>query len=571
MKINHIAVNNILGLHHIEADINSPITIFAGNNGAGKSSLQQAVRLALTGQPARIKLKKDYSKMVADGHKKGSVQLFVDDSQAPFSFSLPDGDHKYGSTLSFAVNHVLDPALFCSLKDDERRNALFALTGIKINTEAVRERLTAREVNMDLAEKVLPLLRSGFPAAKDTAATNATEAKGAWKATTGETWGSKKADGWAAVTPAMPDEKELDQLRQQLTALDTDITGTNEQYGALVERHKQHQEQETQLTPLQALAESLDDEKELLEAAKAEFDQHLTIYNNLQERAAEIDVEHFQPCPECQTKLVIFDGQIQRAADSPPIDQEAIDQLPAQSNAVKALKQVMDNHQEKYDKASAAVTTLENRHHIEAVDQGEFEQCKGKLAALNETKDDLKAQLSVLEAQETECKKAAAITENAGKFHQQVTDWLVIADAFAPDGIPGELLNEAMEPFNNRLRDSATATGWKQVSIGGDMSIEYGRRPYELLSESEQWRVDAMIAEAISNLSGLNLLMLDRFDVLDIGGRGALLKWLEGLASASEIDTALLFGTLKNASYQSQFTQSVWLKNGSTGKVEQAA
>jgi hypothetical protein len=39
-----------------------------------------------------------------------------------------------------------------------------------------------------------------------------------------------------------------------------------------------------------------------------------------------------------------------------------------------------------------------------------------------------------------------------------------------------------------------------------------------------------MLAEAISFQSGLRLLVLDRFDVLDAQGRSDLLAWLDVLA-----------------------------------------
>ena len=55
-----------------------------------------------------------------------------------------------------------------------------------------------------------------------------------------------------------------------------------------------------------------------------------------------------------------------------------------------------------------------------------------------------------------------------------------------------------------------------------------------------------MLAEAISHLSGVKLLSLDRVDVLDIAGRDDLLYWLDVLVTSGQIDTALLFATLKS-------------------------
>jgi hypothetical protein len=76
------------------------------------------------------------------------------------------------------------------------------------------------------------------------------------------------------------------------------------------------------------------------------------------------------------------------------------------------------------------------------------------------------------------------------------------------------------------------------------MSISYGGRPYALCSESEQWRANAIIAEAISFLSGLKLIVLDRSDLLDAEGWAQLLKWADTLAYETDVDTVLILATM---------------------------
>jgi hypothetical protein len=115
-------------------------------------------------------------------------------------------------------------------------------------------------------------------------------------------------------------------------------------------------------------------------------------------------------------------------------------------------------------------------------------------------------------------------------------------------------------------------TDWPRISIESDMTLTAGGRPYALLPESEKWRADAMIAEAISNLSGIKLLVLDRVDVLDLAGRDDLLYWLDVLADTGQIETALLFATLKALPASLPGTVSaVWIENGTAGKVREAA
>ena len=110
---------------------------------------------------------------------------------------------------------------------------------------------------------------------------------------------------------------------------------------------------------------------------------------------------------------------------------------------------------------------------------------------------------------------------------------------------PAEILAEALDPINDRLLQSSLDTGWPQVTIHSDMRITSSLRSYALLSESEQWRVDAVLAEAVSFLSKARLIVLDRGDVLDARGRAELINWLDALADNGEIDSALVFMTLK--------------------------
>jgi hypothetical protein len=84
--------------------------------------------------------------------------------------------------------------------------------------------------------------------------------------------------------------------------------------------------------------------------------------------------------------------------------------------------------------------------------------------------------------------------------------------------------------------------------------------------------LDAMIAEVVSHLSGLKLLVLDRFDVLDIQGRADLIAWLDILAANAEIDTALIFGTLKALPADLPATMGAyWIEGGIVGKLKAAA
>ena len=191
---------------------------------------------------------------------------------------------------------------------------------------------------------------------------------------------------------------------------------------------------------------------------------------------------------------------------------------------------------------------------------------------MKHSKNNQAGAIRMLEEAERRAAEADEKTKRAAALHADVQQWEAIGDALAPDGIPGEMLAEALEPINNLLFASTTGSEWEQVTVHADMRITYGLRDYALLSESEKWRADAMIAEAIAHLSGVRLLVLDRFDVLDLKGREDLLFWLDGMALDGEIDTALIFGTLKGLPAQLPETvEAFWIENGVTGQMKEAA
>ena len=64
MKITAIKTANFLGARNVDVKLDRPVTLFAGKNFSGKSSLQEAVRMALTGESVRVGLKKDFRRLV---------------------------------------------------------------------------------------------------------------------------------------------------------------------------------------------------------------------------------------------------------------------------------------------------------------------------------------------------------------------------------------------------------------------------------------------------------------------------------------------------------------------------
>ena len=150
MKLTSIQTSNFLGARAVDVRLTKPVTLFAGKNYAGKSSVQEAIRMALTGESVRVALKKDYGALITEGQDAGYVTVEWDGGEA--SIVLPKGDrHLAGDQISGALPWVLDAQRFAQMADNDRRAFLFGLMGLKTDGATVKDRLTTDPSRMSTA------------------------------------------------------------------------------------------------------------------------------------------------------------------------------------------------------------------------------------------------------------------------------------------------------------------------------------------------------------------------------------------------------------------------------------
>lgn len=604
MKITAIQTSNVLGARAIDVQLSKPVTLFTGKNGAGKSSLQEAIRMAMTGESVRVGLKKDYGALVTDGQESGFVE--VETADASYSVVLPSGKglHSENPMLPF----VLDAQRFARMDDKERRTFLFGLMGVKLDGASVTQRMLDKGLDAKKVEQIAPFLRAGFDAAHKEAAAKARDAKASWKTSTGgETWGKDKSATWqpeAVECTAAEAEKALVDIRRVITADEADIGNLQQEIGAAKAEVGRRESAEARRLELHSQAEQIGRIQARLDRDTPELAEWEKKVADCRARAGVAKPDPKAPGEYLLRGLAAVTGEflalstelpevqwpselINRAAahhaeyvklhgepsaDDKAPDQEAVDKLPEYEKARDLMKRAVANGQRDLEAAKAAKAEYDR---ILAEKGAELPNVAGLETTLREITQ-RRDQYREEERQTIERARLAAGRDkqivDAAKHHADVLAWTDIADALAPDGIPGEILAEALRPINDRLHVSAGFAEWEQVVIHSDMRITYGLRDYALISESEKWRTDAMIAEAVSFLASVKLLVLDRFDVLDLKGREDLLYWLDGMAEDGDIETALLFGTLK--ALPAKLPERIgahWIDNGAAGKIKQAA
>lgn len=589
MKINHVRASNFIGARSVDLTIETPIVVLAGPNGAGKSSLAEGISAALTGDISRVSLKKDYGAIVTEGKKKAEVLLGTDHGEC--SIALPDGKWQGLPIHGDALPYALRPSLFAEKKDTERRTFLFGLTGITLNSATVKQQLLDRECNEKKVEAVLPMLRSGFPAACDFAKDKAKEAKGAWKGVTNETWGKEKADGWEAEVPEY-DAKRLAAVTEQLATVDGRVEEHSRTLGALQAKRDAYVKHTTAAESNATKAKELTRLTEKLAFDEAELGKAEQALVEAQQRAGtapreglvhdlargvdylltfmDVDGQSDEE-RDARDALVAYEKQYGKL-DQTGGDPEARAAIPALTQARDLMRRSVDNDKKLMDEAKAAAAALELSADIEKVTDEDVGGAQRSLDAARAQRKTLAEEQEKLRKQKLAADTAAETTKKAAQHHADIAEWLAIADQLAPDGIPGEMLANALKPINGHLAEYATSTTWPAVTIDADMTLRYGGRLYSLCSESERWRADAMIAVAITVLSGLKIVLLDRMDVLMIPARGDLLAWLDELADFGDLECAFAFGTLKQLpSGLASTTSAFWIEKGSIATTEVTA
>lgn len=111
MKLEKIDIRNFLGAKTIQVDATQAVQLFVGPNAAGKSSIRDAVALALTADLGRVSLKKEAGQLVREGAKSATCDVATVDGDV-FAVTITDSgkitDSRSGVKDDPVLPYVLD-------------------------------------------------------------------------------------------------------------------------------------------------------------------------------------------------------------------------------------------------------------------------------------------------------------------------------------------------------------------------------------------------------------------------------------------------------------------------------
>ena len=531
MKIQSIHIKNLQAIDNLSMTPGAAFVAVAGQNGSGKTSIIDALRMAWLGA-ARVPLKKQWPELVAAGAKSGEICIETDAGIT--KLTLPSGARTGGIDLtpqaSAALPFALAPSTIAGLTGDDLRRLLLTINPQAGNSP--RQELLARG-------KIADGIADGmsFDEAHGFAKQALQHAKADWKAHTGQAYGAKQSPNWKPESPEAVSEDAMAAAEADLAAA-TDTATSAQGKLAIIEntlqQQRNQQERRNQLeaegaNKLAGMRSALATDEADLAALLAKRKRHGLVHSlawALQDVFLKESNERNALAIDALDEYCAAYGQPEEPGQP---DQEL-------ESAIAKLEGIINNAKRNITRAEAAASALADmaKSAEPALTESDFVAAMQAVTQARNAEQAARKALDGLHAQNELHHNAKARAEKAASILAEIDAWASTVDELSPGGIPAKLAKAAADAVNARLRANAIHTGWAQVHIGDDMEITMGGRAYQLRSESEKWRADAMLAEAISFVSGLGFIALDGFDVLDGAGRSQLIGWLVTLAENCE-------------------------------------
>jgi hypothetical protein len=569
MRISRLELKNWMIHRHLDIEV-TPLTIIAGPNESGKSSIADALGFVIFNELRRVETKSQRPDLISEGAKAGTVTIYAGD--AAVAKDIGTGKRKSDTMIPTrdgaipqAVPYLLTPSLFARTSPEERRTVLSSV----MKSDCKPETLIAEMKKRGAKPKIIDALKltDDLDKWRQTAKEHASQARGAWKQIAGETYGALKAETWTAEVPELPEGDQESLEIAVKTARDKMVKAS----GALAARNAIDQmraNRAAKVGPMQKIAESLATRKADAEEAErtvSEAKQKLQHERAMRPPAGNVDHTN---CPSCGTLVTMTDeGALEEVIRKPAAAEIAAQrELDDAETALTAAKSRL----QEAERAQASIAALTEQAQAEAPTES-IESLQAAATAASSAFDEAATKLANHKTAKEAHEKAKKATSEAKAAHERVNEWVQCEMWLALDGIPGDQLAKALQPFNRTLASLSNRAGWKIVTLSEDMQISVGGRGYRLQSESGQWRADTVIAIALAIHSEIRMATIDRFDVLNPEDRPGALRFFRSLTKPGEeeIDTLIVFGTFKAAPAAPKGVAVHWL--GAQAEQQEAA
>lgn len=563
-----LTVKNFRGCKSAKIDI-APIALIAGLNHEGKSSVALAARAALMGDV--LTTKTNAAMLVHDGADAGSA-LVSDGKDIRFKMNWPKGDHTSKGRL-----HESDIAAggvrFGALKSDELAARLSEVVGLTPTRDDVAKALSDEGFGEKVIEAVWQQIdESEWDGAMSKASETGAKLKARWTDTTGRSrYGNKIADGWKPddVADEIADgEVTLEDLKERVVRANGALERALRDAGASAADRDRLTEAVGPMTRDDGVPDelaSLRDRRAELESQDKELEAAIGALD--QERR---DIESREgpkiivatSCPCCSEQIVVT---AKRSADGATLYDIAKGDAPELLDRTESGRALAENGEARAAKSKDQTTV---RQQITALtrDIVNRESALEQLNALPEgadNTDDIEAARTAIAVAQKDVSDFESIAK-AATLHKSIGNNDTVQKMLKPDGLRRDVLVRRLDEFLfEHVQPLCNAAKFAPITINDELMLTYGGHPYQLLaSDSERYRMDAILSLAIAQIDGSALVIFDGADMLDPAGRNGLFKAIKAAGVKALVCMTIFKGESVPDLAKSGLGRSYWVHAG---------
>lgn len=556
-----IQITNFLGIEQVAIPLGVPVAV-TGPNASGKTSLATACAGILAQNDNPLGLGATKRPYMRDSADSGEVLLTDEHGTIYRHWRLMEkGIRVLPDSPDSLSKHVLGLTDFIGIPPKHRVEAWEScfLPAPKELVSMVSSELEKQISRSAVLDEVLGLLRlRKWTDCEAVFSHKAREAKQEWQRIAGETWGSKKADGWTptgwrsdldAVTPAEC-RTRIEEAREALRLVQTGQAVHESE----IERARQVAvEIPSIVKELEGRTEARNDAKAAYDAINDEVrairDNGLAVKTNLERHDRTQPIrEQTVSCPACGEALVVGpNGTLARVRDESAFESMDSAWRVGRKKLADELERLRAVAREivgtRLNPAKKVLVTAEDRRSETA-----SRLSAAKREAVTEGKrvitDDDQRRVAEAEQAVDEAKAAEQLVGQrvgAQNAHLNVVNYSAIAQTLGPKGIRNRAMRKQLDALDAALEDIRSICMWPRVRLDTSYSVIIADRAGGVSSESEQWRANFMLQAAIALVLGERHLIADGADILDEAGREQLIVLCDWLANRGVYP--LLFAT----------------------------
>lgn len=504
-----VNVANFKGCSSARFAIN-PITLIAGANSAGKSSILYPVACAVHGMTKAFGLSKDAQKALVpyDGAKEAVVTVSTEDWGVTITWPSGKTSTKGGGSRVSAIAAGLAAFPLMALKDRAMELAPYMKAQpSKEDWEAACKEAGVSDLVIKEYWNEIEAAGGVWDAVWTTAKEEGAQQKGIWRSVTGDAYGIDKAEGWAAE--GTPKDTDIATLEAAVLSAQEAVETKAAQGGA-------SSAERSTLTAKAKLEPKL---RETLKTAKGDADRWGETLTKAENKLKATPIASARPpsCPHCEKNLLItvkgHDYVLKKAGEWDEAEQKRLQQL---NDAADAEFNTARSQAEKATRLMHAAeddlkTALAAKEQLAAMGDGEVQDLTLVRADLDSARNELRAVLD---------------TEKATEAHNRVLALVTLVKLLGPAGVRREAMVKGLEDFNAGLKALSDVCGWEDVAITADMGVTYFDMPWEMMADNEKFRTTVLLQTYMAALDKSQMVVIDGAEILDAGGRNGLFKLL---------------------------------------------